>query len=39
MTRSLLFILDDAERRLVIGLVVGGDIIPVPIDHLGELLV
>jgi hypothetical protein len=31
--------LDEAERYLVFGLAVGGDAIPVPLDHLGELLV
>ena len=29
--------LDEAERDLVFGLAVGGDAIPMPIDHLGEL--
>ncbi len=40
MTRILLFRpLDEAECDLVFGLAVGGDTVPVPLDHLGKLLV
>ena len=31
--------LDEAERDLVFGLAVGGDAVPVSLDHLGKLLV
>ena len=31
--------LDEPERDLVLGLAVGGDSIPMTLDHLGELLV
>ena len=31
--------LDEAERDLVLGVAVGGDAVPVTIDHRGELLV
>ena len=31
--------LDEAERDLVLGSAIGGDAIPMTLDHLGELLV
>src|SRR5665647_3423835 len=31
--------LDEAERDLVFGLAVGGDAIPMPVDHFGELFI
>src|SRR5665648_1218764 len=40
MTRILLLRpLDEAERDLVFRLAVGGDAIPMPIDHSGELFI
>ena len=30
---------DEAERDFVLGLAVGGDAVPVPLDHVGEVLV